>query len=159
VLTLLFVRFAFASHGCGIPDKNNEEYDGKDEALCPIDYNENGLITDDYLFDNVLKHIPEGAHLTWIMDCCHSGSILDLPYAYKADGEMEGMALDPMFDFKKLFYKLHAEMFSLEDDEEEEGGEEEEEGGEEEEEGGEEEEEEGEEEEGGEEEEEEEEEE
>lgn len=56
--------------------------------------------------------LPEGVTLTVVMDCCHSGSILDLPYALKADegtisaveaGEVSStISANPGFDLAKV---------------------------------------------------------
>lgn len=56
--------------------------------------------------------LPEGVTLTVVMDCCHSGSILDLPYELKADegtisaveaGEAPStMNINPSFDLAKV---------------------------------------------------------
>eukprot|EP00756_Hemistasia_phaeocysticola_P064626 Hpha_TRINITY_DN7949_c0_g1::TRINITY_DN7949_c0_g1_i1::g.146124::m.146124 len=55
-----------------------------DETLIPVDYQSRGVITDDELFDHPVAKLPAGAHLVCLMDCCHSGTILDLPYTFVA---------------------------------------------------------------------------
>lgn len=34
------------------------------------------------MHDILVKPLPPGCRLTAIFDCCHSGSVLDLPYEY-----------------------------------------------------------------------------
>eukprot|EP00923_Selenidium_pygospionis_P017325 GHVN01030425.1.p1 GENE.GHVN01030425.1~~GHVN01030425.1.p1 ORF type:complete len:456 (+),score=106.02 GHVN01030425.1:39-1370(+) len=79
--------FHFSGHGVRVPDENGDEEDGFDESIVPVDYREEGVIIDDLLNVLLVQDIPRGARLTVIMDCCHSGSALDLPYTFEARTE------------------------------------------------------------------------
>lgn len=82
------VYFHYSGHGgllspeWNIFKKNNntKEYD---ETLYPVDHEQNGQIRDFSLFNHFVKPMAEGVTVTCVMDCCHSGSVLDLPYTYK----------------------------------------------------------------------------
>jgi len=87
----LFVHYS--GHGTQVPDTNGDEKlnpdtPGKDDALCPCDFDDfsgvSGFITDDVLREILVNKIPKGAKLRAFFDCCHSGSILDLPFLYKS---------------------------------------------------------------------------
>ena len=43
-----------------------------------MDYEKAGQIHDDQVFSELVGRMPEGSTLTCLMDCCHSGSVLDL---------------------------------------------------------------------------------
>jgi Caspase domain len=75
--------FSYSGHGYYQTDTSNDETDNRDEVICPVDYATSGFINDDYIYSNLVSKIPESASLFSLMDCCHSGTILDLPYIYK----------------------------------------------------------------------------
>lgn len=68
--------FTFSGHGTWVPDVDGDEPDGRDEALVPFDIGADGknLILDDELAA-LFEFIPPGAHVVFVSDCCHSGSI------------------------------------------------------------------------------------
>ena len=68
-------------------DDSGDEDDGYDETLIPVDYQSAGQIRDDTVFSELVGRMPAGSTLTCLMDCCHSGSVLDLPFTFIADGE------------------------------------------------------------------------
>ncbi len=76
------IFFAFSGHGTYIKDTNKDERDGKDEVVYTLD--------DKYLVDDELRTIllklDKTVTMYAIMDCCHSGTIVDLPYVYTISG-------------------------------------------------------------------------
>eukprot|EP00957_Ditylum_brightwellii_P143824 10959352-Ditylum_brightwellii.AAC.1 len=58
------------------------EEDGLNETILPMDY-QKGQITDDMIWSSVVYPLPSGVKLTVVMDCCHSGTGLDLPFDYE----------------------------------------------------------------------------
>eukprot|EP00928_Gymnodinium_smaydae_P098806 TRINITY_DN9267_c0_g1_i6.p1 TRINITY_DN9267_c0_g1~~TRINITY_DN9267_c0_g1_i6.p1 ORF type:complete len:340 (-),score=59.73 TRINITY_DN9267_c0_g1_i6:153-1172(-) len=79
--------FHYSGHGTQIEDQDGDEADGMDEALCPVDFETSGMLRDDDLYKTLVKPLGEGVHLTCLIDCCHSATVLDLPYRFKADDE------------------------------------------------------------------------
>ncbi|KAJ9471565.1 Metacaspase-1 [Diplonema papillatum] len=77
--------FHYSGHGGQQKDTSGDEEDGMDETLIPEDYQSAGVITDDVLFETLVAGIPSGVHMTCVLDCCHSGTILDLPFTFVAD--------------------------------------------------------------------------
>jgi len=76
--------FHYSGHGSQVIDTSGDEEDGLDETICPVDFKSAGQIIDDDINDLLVKTIPEGARLTALMDCCHSGTGMDLPYMYRS---------------------------------------------------------------------------
>ncbi len=76
--------FHYSGHGSFLRDNNGDETDGSDEVIIPLDYEKQGVITDDWLFTNMVTKVPVNVNLWVFMDCCHSGTMIDLKYNYKS---------------------------------------------------------------------------
>ncbi|CAN6284503.1 unnamed protein product [Urochloa humidicola] len=72
--------FHFSGHGVQKLDLEDDEVDGYNEALCPVDFEESGKILDDEINETIVRPLGRGVKLHAIVDTCHSGTILDLPY-------------------------------------------------------------------------------
>jgi len=64
----------YSGHGSWVPDQDDDELDGRDEALCPYDTDTSGVLTDDYLY-SIFSCIKQGSRVVFISDSCHSGSV------------------------------------------------------------------------------------
>lgn len=92
----------YSGHGGKLRDDSNDEDDGYDETLIPLDYMNAGQIRDDDLLKKLVLPMAAGVFVTSLMDCCHSGTVLDLPYNFIADGEHEGMTENEDYDFDPM---------------------------------------------------------
>jgi hypothetical protein len=81
--------FHFSGHGAQKPDPKGYEEDGMNETILPVDFREAGMITDDRLSELIVRPLPDGAKLTAVMDCCHSGTGMDLPFVWSQRGWRE----------------------------------------------------------------------
>eukprot|EP00178_Gracilaria_changii_P013561 TRINITY_DN3829_c0_g1_i1.p1 TRINITY_DN3829_c0_g1~~TRINITY_DN3829_c0_g1_i1.p1 ORF type:complete len:500 (+),score=76.32 TRINITY_DN3829_c0_g1_i1:84-1502(+) len=84
--------FSFSGHGSQIVDTSGDESDGYDETLLPVDYKVAGPIVDDELY-KIVRRVARGARLTVLLDACHSGTGLDLPYQHDVFGTGTGQKL------------------------------------------------------------------
>lgn len=77
-----YVILSYSGHGTYITDWNGDEKDGQDEAICPIDFQKSGFISDDWIKNQFLSKLNKNVKVRILMDCCHSGTIMDLKYKY-----------------------------------------------------------------------------
>jgi len=74
--------FYYSGHGSQITGTaaTNKEEPNDDDAIIPVDYQQNGYIDDDWLYANLAAKVPANVTLWSFTDCCHSGTMLDLKY-------------------------------------------------------------------------------
>ena len=83
----------FTGQGCRVLDSPiDETAESYDEALLPADYEETGIIRDTLFFKTLLAPMRRGVTVTCIIDCCHTGVMIDLPYLWTTKGD-KGEAL------------------------------------------------------------------
>ncbi|KAM0006195.1 putative Caspase-like domain superfamily [Helianthus debilis subsp. tardiflorus] len=82
--------FYFSGHGLRQPDFFDDEIDGFDETICPLDFRTAGMIVDNEINDTIVRPLKTGVKLHAIIDACHSGTILDLPYVYSTKNDRKG---------------------------------------------------------------------
>lgn len=65
---------SWSGHGTWVTDRDGDEADGRDEAICPDDYARAGMVTDDDLF-KAFSAADHGERVVMISDSCHSGTL------------------------------------------------------------------------------------
>lgn len=89
--------FHYSGHGKSVRrgTSTNVDYSGIDNVLIPVDvFTRSGYVLGNEILDDDLwawaSKFPEGSFLFSIVDACHSGSALDLPYAIKMQSGKSG---------------------------------------------------------------------
>lgn len=98
------VFFHYSGHGGRLPDDNGDEDDGYDETLIPLDFKKSGQIRDDDLLKILVHPMPANVSMTCLMDCCHSGTVLDLPYRFVGDGDHVEMEMNDRVNFTEALW-------------------------------------------------------
>lgn len=77
------IFFLYSGHGTCTIDLNNDEQDGQDEMIFPLDAVDiNTCILDDEINLIINSNLKEGVKLFMLFDSCFSGTVVDLKYNY-----------------------------------------------------------------------------
>ena len=69
------IVFHYSGHGSQLPSK--AESDGFEEIICPVDLNWMDKVITDATLREIFNQVPNGVNTTVILDCCHSGTMLN----------------------------------------------------------------------------------
>lgn len=72
------VLIYYSGHGTNLRTVSKDEYDQNYDQAMNVMNNE--YVRDNELYSYITKNIPNGVEVYVIMDCCHSGDILDLKH-------------------------------------------------------------------------------
>jgi len=86
------IWFSYSGHGTS--QYSFFEEDNRSEVICPSDYQECGLISDVWLQENFVRKLHKDTKLFVLMDCCNSGSNMNLPYTLE-----NGMAIKREYNY------------------------------------------------------------
>jgi metacaspase-1 len=77
----------YSGHGGQIPDVDGNRTTGLDDSIVPVDFQERGQISSTLLHEHLVTNLAPRSTLFVVMDCCHSGSAVELPYVYRSDAD------------------------------------------------------------------------
>lgn len=77
----------YSGHGGQVDDPSCKHSTGLLDTIVPVDFRDNGQIDADTLHRHLVSKLAPNSTLFIILDCCHSGSTLELPYVYRSDND------------------------------------------------------------------------
>jgi len=95
--------FHYSGHGGQVRDPTGNRPSGILDTICPVDFQQNGQINSDILHEHLVSRLPANSTLFVILDCCHSGSALELPFVYRSDDDGNVNLMDNLKEGMHLF--------------------------------------------------------
>ncbi|KAK6416480.1 hypothetical protein LTR81_010064 [Elasticomyces elasticus] len=83
----------YSGHG-GQVESDDYRASGFDDTIVPFDFERNGQIPSGILHRLLVSRLPPDSSLFVVLDCCHSGSAIELPYVFRADEDGNVNKLD-----------------------------------------------------------------
>ncbi|KAF2737694.1 hypothetical protein EJ04DRAFT_510127 [Polyplosphaeria fusca] len=77
----------YSGHGGQIRDEDGNRSTGFDDTIVPIDFESRGQLSSTLLHEHLVTRMASGCTLFIILDCCHSGSAVELPFVYRSDAD------------------------------------------------------------------------
>ena len=87
-----FVWIHYSGHGAWRRDTSGDEVDRYDECWVPSDYSTAGFLEDDVV-GAVLATFAPSTRIFLVSDSCFSGTVADLPRAWRVDARASGVAV------------------------------------------------------------------
>ncbi|KAF2708188.1 peptidase C14 [Pleomassaria siparia CBS 279.74] len=84
----------YSGHGGQIRDLEGDRSTGLDDTIVPIDFETMGQISSTLLHEHLVTRMAPGCTLFIVMDCCHSGSVMELPFVYLSDADGQISIMD-----------------------------------------------------------------
>jgi hypothetical protein len=84
----------YSGHGGQIHDVDGNRSTGLDDSLVPVDFERNGQISSTLLHEHLVTNLASRCTLFILLDCCHSGSAVELPFVYRSDADGQINLLD-----------------------------------------------------------------
>ena len=84
----------YSGHGGQVADTGGYRVSGFDDTIVPCDFETNGQIPSGVLHKALVSALPPSSTLFIILDCCHSGSAVELPFVYRSDEDGNVSMLD-----------------------------------------------------------------
>jgi hypothetical protein len=82
------VELDWSGHGTNARDRDGDETDRLDEAICPDDFSRSGVIIDDQLYELAAPAFARGVRVVFKLDSCYSGKFHRLVFNVDDQGVM-----------------------------------------------------------------------